>query len=196
MKTHRLKCPSCGERYPLSRLVRETGWAMRCPSCGARLSFSTRSVQRVGAIAGLTFAVLILVVGPRRIMAWPAFAWFMLFALVYGRMLTLFLGSLDVARREGSFDPFPNQTGVFKILCIVSAIGAGILALTRSLWVHITPWGTRTLSTLMVAFCLFLLIATGRNLLGKNGIFRRQEKPEEPVGEVSSDGAPSDRQGC
>ncbi|MCF7838676.1 MAG: hypothetical protein K9N49_08615 [Candidatus Marinimicrobia bacterium] len=88
--------------------------------------FSQRSAQRLGATAGLTFGVLIVLVGPQRIMTWPTFAFFMLFAFVYARILSLFVGSLDLAPEKRSFDPFPNQHGMFKALSIIGVSGMTI----------------------------------------------------------------------
>lgn len=155
---------------------------MRCPACGVRLAFSPRSSQRMGAIAGLTFGLVIVVVGPDRIMTWPTVAVFMLFAFLYGRILS-FCGTLALAPDKMSFDPFPNQTGPWKILSIASLIAMILLGLSGFLWTHMPLWGTLTLSALMIPVCIMLLVTSVRNIVGKNGFLRRQEKSDSSAGD-------------
>jgi phosphatidylglycerophosphate synthase len=164
---------------------------MRCPSCSTRLAFSQRSAGRMGAIAGLTFGAIIVLVGPDRVLAWPTFAWFMLFAFVYGRILSLFVCSLDVKPDKMSLDPFPNQTGMWKVLSIGSLIAMVLLGLSGFLWKHLPVWGILTMTGLMIPVCIIMLITTVHNLAGKNGILRREQKSEPNVGQVSSEAAPN-----
>jgi len=187
---NRLKCPKCGDPHPVGRLVRQIGWRMRCPSCNTRLAFSPQSAQRMGAIAGLTFGLLIAVVGPHRIMSWPTIAAFMVFAFIYGRILSLF-GTLALAPDKMSFDPYPNQTGPWKILSIGSLIAMILFGLSGFLWKHLPLWGTLTLSALMIPVCIILLITTIHNLLGKNGSLKTKEKSEPTSpGDVATRAAP------
>lgn len=154
---------------------------MRCPSCGTRLAFSQRSAQRMGAIAGLTFGAIIVFKGGDSILTWPTFAWFMLFAFVYGRILSLFIGSLDVAPDMMSLDPLPNQKGVWKILSVGSLAAMLVLGLSGFFWKHLPLWGILTVSALMVPVGIMLLVTTAHNLWGKNGILRKEEKSEHGV---------------
>lgn len=181
MKT-RLQCPRCSEPYPTSRLVRQIGWRMRCPACGARLAFSQRSAQRLGAIAGLTFGVLFVLVGPQRIMTWPTFAFFMVFAFVYARILSLLIGSLDVAPEKASFNPFPNQHGVFKTLSIVGVCGMIFGGLAGFFSGHFPMWGHAVHFGIILVSLVCALIGMGNGAFGKQGWLKKQEKSEQGTG--------------
>jgi phosphatidylglycerophosphate synthase len=146
----------------------------------------------MGAIAGLTFGLLIAVVGPHRIIAWPTIAVFMLFAFIYGRILSLF-GTLALAPEKMSFDPFPNQTGPWKILSVGSLVAMILLGFSGFLWKHLPLWGTLTLSALMIPVCIILLVTTIHNLVGKNGALRKQEKSEQQGGGYSPPAARSSK---
>jgi DNA-directed RNA polymerase subunit RPC12/RpoP len=176
MKTERLKCPRCKKQYPAVQLVLQIGWRMRCPACDTRLAFSQRSAGRIGAIAGLTFGAIIVLKGGDSILTWPTFAWFMLFAFVIGRILALLLGELDVAPDKMSFDPFPNQKGIWKTLSVGSLVAMVVLGLSGFFWKYLPPWGIFTLSGIMLPVGVILLIVTVHNLAGKNEILRRQDK--------------------
>ncbi len=154
---------------------------MRCPSCNTRLAFSQQSAGRMGAIAGLTFGGIIILVGPNRVMTWPTFAWFMLFAFVYGRILSMFVCSLAVKPDKMSLDPFPNQIGMWKVLSIGSLIAMVLLGLSGFLWKHLPLWGILTMSCLMVPVCIIMLITTVHNLAGRNGVLRKEKKSEPNI---------------
>lgn len=182
MKT-RLKCPRCGTPYPVGRLVRQFGWRMRCPSCGVGLVFSQRSAQRLGAIAGLTFGVLIVLVGPQCIMTWPTFAFFMLFAFVYARILSLFVGSLDLAPEKRSFDLFPNQRGVFKVLSIIGVSGMTIGGLAGFFSKHFPLWGHAVHFGIILVSLVCALIGMGNGAFGKHGWLKKADRDWLLVGD-------------
>jgi hypothetical protein len=137
----------------------------------------------MGAIAGLTFGAILVLRGGENILTWPTYAWFMLFAFFYGRILALLLGTLDVAPDKMSFDPFPNQKGVWKILSIGSLVAMVLLSLSGFFWKHLPLWGILTMSGLMLPVCVILLVTTVHNLFGKNGILMKNDKSEHPSDE-------------
>lgn len=181
MKANRLKCPSCSKSYPITRLIFQIGWRVRCPFCGSCLAFSEQSAQRLGAILGFTIAPIIFLVGDS-IFTWPTFAWYMLFAFGYARVLFLVFGSLAPAPKTLSLDPFPNQTRGWKILSIMSMAGIAIVIFSGLVWEGLPPGGMLTVVVFMVPFSIILFISTAHNLFGRNGVFKKRKNSEQGSG--------------
>jgi hypothetical protein len=133
MKPDRLNCPSCGTRYPISRLLFQVK-RTRCPSCGTLLSLSTGSIERIATIAGLSFAIAFFVIGPERLHSGKVFLGFLLLSLVYGRLLVSALGSLVIAPQNRTRDVFPNQQGIWKVFANVGLVGIAISSLAGLLF--------------------------------------------------------------
>jgi hypothetical protein len=144
--------------------------------------FSQASAQRLGAIAGLTFGVLIVIVGPQRIMSWPTLAFFMLFAFVYARILSLFVGAIDIAPEKRSFDPFPNQHGIFKVLSIIGVVGMTIGGLAGFFSKHFPLWGHALHFGVILASLVCALIGMGNGAFGKHDWLTKQKKSEQNLG--------------
>lgn len=126
----------------------------------------------MGAIAGITFGLMFTIsqtIGDCfPLLKWPNFLWFMLFAYIYGGILTLLVCSLEIAPRRMSFDPFPNQQGVFKLLSIVGLIGTLLFALI-GYW-DLIPFEAEIMIQSLFIVCLGIGLAN--NLFGRNGILR------------------------
>jgi uncharacterized membrane protein YuzA (DUF378 family) len=103
----------------------------------------------------------------------------MLFALVYGRILSVFVGSLDIAPQKRSFDPFPNQRGVFKVLSIVGVLGmtigglAGFFSKHFPLWAHVVHIGVILVSLVCA------VIGMSNSMFWKHGLLNKTEGKSE-----------------
>jgi uncharacterized protein (DUF983 family) len=180
MKPSRLNCPKCGMPYPIGRIFRQLRRVMKCPFCGTRLAFNKWSSLYIGTLAIFTLYVIVFLVGSRRIIAWPNIALFLFFAFVYGRILSLLLGSLEIAPEKISLNPFHNQTKEWRILTIGSVVAIVLVGLSIFLLRRLPPLGILTLVGLfLLAFCI-LIISLGRGLLGIGGIPKKEEKLEPP----------------
>jgi len=130
----------------------------------------------------LTFGLIIVRIGAENFFTWPAFAWLMLFSFVYTRVLTLLFASLVIAPEKMSFsiDPWPNRTGVWKILSVGSFVVVLIIGLGGFLWKRLPIEGLMVLAGIMFLAGSILLVNGVQAILGKNGPLR-QEEESEPV---------------
>jgi len=137
----------------------------------------------MGAVAGLTFGCIIgcifLAAGPDRLFSWPILPCFMLFAFLYSYILAFFLGKLEVGKIAPPWDPFPNQTGLFRLFSIGGLCGVIVFSIGGLFWRHLPLWGILTLGVLMLASLGCLVVGMADNLFGRKGIFRSEKKSED-----------------
>jgi len=179
----KLKCPECNTPFPVSYHFIKFRWKWLCPSCDIQIKLTTRSSQRIGAIAGLTFGLIILMVGNDFKIISPFFVGFLIFAYFYGRILTYTFGKFEKVTKTKSWDFFPNQTGPFKWCTIIGLVGCFIILPLFSLTLkNVEEWPVWVVIMLVVIvfvnfICLFL---GGINMMfGKRGAFRRTDDKQD-----------------
>jgi uncharacterized paraquat-inducible protein A len=186
IESKRLQCPSCGEPFPLRRLYR-FGWRKECPSCGAGLKVEPRSGARIGAAIGLAGGVLLVVVGPERLLDWRWLATVFVASAILTSCLLLRYGSLvpvedaddaDVVRAVKMW--WPLSLGGLAVQVLVGAV--------MRVWPPTEPKAIVAMIGVYLVGALATILAMVLALFGRGGILRRQTaRPDQtPPSAVAS----------
>lgn len=173
MKYDRLKCPACKQRMAVLRLI-QGGWRMKCGSCGSPLHYTPLCSRRVGTIAGISFAFIIMSVGTERIWRWPNYVLFLIFAVVYGQMLYLLLGQLEQGPYKANWKLSLPPVGIPRTLYKVGITGMIATGVCGLFWRHLPFWLAMTLLGGFAVSWLCFVVSLIYLYFGKGGIFRRQ----------------------
>jgi hypothetical protein len=147
------------------------------------VAFNKWSSLYIGVLGIFTLYLIVFLVGSRRIIAWPNNILFLFFAFVYGRILSLLLGSLEIAPEKMSLTPFHNKTKAWKYLTIGSMATIVLIGLSSPFWKDLPRWGSLSLIILMLLACIILTFCLGSYLLGIYGIPKNnsKNKTQEPL---------------
>jgi len=118
-RMNKLHCPHCKVQFPKWRLIL-TIRSPICPVCKSKLGFSVESAQRIGAICGLIFGVInvlmVFVFGLEKIWTWGFWGVMLPFSYVLGRIMMLAVGELvpheQASWGRNKWNLFPNVSGI------------------------------------------------------------------------------------
>ena len=175
-------CPECNAPFPILKHLFNFRWKWLCPFCKTQIQLTARSSQQVGAIAGLTFGLIIIVAGKEFKLNSLFFGAFLIFAYFYGRILAYFLGKLEKSTKTKSLNFFPNQSGFFKWCTIIGLVGNFVILPVLSFFVKdiegLPIWITSALIFIFLVSSICLFLGAGNMMFGKQGVFRKLKKIE------------------
>ena len=112
-------CPVCNQKIPVYVIVKK--YSITCQHCGANLIFTKKSLLKINIVSIISLTILILMLGPGKVLKLPNFVFFLLGFLLYFNVLTLLLGDLEERQFKKKI---PN---IIKRFCIYTAVAMIIM---------------------------------------------------------------------